>query len=298
MAPDVGLCAQVACLWEATARKPGNVHRYADFADANYLDFLLSAAAVAPVLTAACQQRLGITILECVRATRRVVSSNTNLGIVLLLAPLAAVPNGENLQAAVPRLLDALDVEDSRLVYEAIRLAEPGGLGQAAEQDVRTEPTLPLRQIMALAADRDLIARQYTNGFREVFEKGVPLVQQGLAVAGALEEAILFAYLCFLRDNLDTLIVRKRNAAEAREASRRAGEVLAQGWPHTKTGWSAFADFDAWLRAEGNGRNPGATADLIAAALFVLLRQGTISLPSPYPWTLQQKAKGKRQKEK
>lgn len=147
---------------------------------------------------------------------------------------------------------------------------------------------------MALAADRDLIARQYTNGFREVFEKGVPLVQQGLAVAGALEEAILFAYLCFLRDNLDTLIVRKRNAAEAREASRRAGEVLAQGWPHTKTGWSAFADFDAWLRAEGNGRNPGATADLIAAALFVLLRQGTIFLPSPYPWTLQQKAKGKR----
>src|SRR5690348_4268667 len=109
--PDVGLCAQVACVWEATARKPGNIHRFRDFEDAGYLDFVLSAAALAPVLAAAPERRVGATILEGVRATRRVVRSNTNLGMVLLLAPLAAVPPGEELRPGVARVLDGLDLE-------------------------------------------------------------------------------------------------------------------------------------------------------------------------------------------
>src|SRR6516164_4281346 len=95
---DVALCAQLACIWEATARKPGNVHRFLDFDDLSYLDFLVTAAAVAPVLAGAAGRRVGATILECVRAARRVVRSNSNLGIVLLLAPLAAVPEGEDLR--------------------------------------------------------------------------------------------------------------------------------------------------------------------------------------------------------
>lgn len=288
MALDVGLCAQAACIWEATARKPGNVHPFRDFADAAYADFLLSAAAVAPVLATACQRRVGATVLECVRATRRVVASNTNLGVVLLLAPLAAVPDGTDLRTGVNRLLDGLDVEDARLVYEAIRLAAPGGLGRSAEQDVREEPTLPLRQVMALAADRDLIARQYANGFREVFEQGAPAVLQGIEDTGSLEGAIILTQLRLLADNPDTLIARKRGVAEAEEASRRARCVLSERWPHTERGWSALADLDAWLRAEGNGRNPGATADLIAASLFVLLREETITLPLRYPWAIQE----------
>src|SRR5690242_9458517 len=80
--PDPGLCAQIACIWEATARKPGNVHRYRDFADTTYSDFLLSAAAIAPLMATACQRRVGATILEAVCATRNVTSTNTNLGIV------------------------------------------------------------------------------------------------------------------------------------------------------------------------------------------------------------------------
>src|SRR5947209_17814526 len=98
---DLGLCAQLACVWEATARKAGNVHRYADFADLTYLDFALSAAASAPVLAAAPGRRLGVTVRDCVLATRRVAASNSNLGMVLLLAPLAAVPEGTDLQEGV-----------------------------------------------------------------------------------------------------------------------------------------------------------------------------------------------------
>ncbi len=102
-------------------------------------------------------------MLDAIRATRRVVATNTNLGIVLLLAPLAAVPRDNRCAQGIPAVLDALTVEDARDVFAAIRLASPGGLGQAAEQDVADEPSLPLRQIMALAADRDLVARQYAD---------------------------------------------------------------------------------------------------------------------------------------
>src|SRR5579872_5365243 len=139
--PDAGLCAHLACVLEATARKPGNVHPSADFADLTYLDFLLSAAAVVPVLATAGERSVGASVLGCVQATRRVVRGNTNLGMVLLLAPLAAVREGEELRPGVRRVLAALDVEDSRRVFEAIRLAVPGGLGDAPQQDVRADPT-------------------------------------------------------------------------------------------------------------------------------------------------------------
>ncbi len=281
---DVGLCAQIACIWEATARKPGNVHRYHDFVDTAYPDFLLSAAAIAPVMTIACQRRVGATILDAVRATRRVTGTNTNLGMVLLLAPLATVPPKHQLQSGIERVLADLDIEDARRVYEAIRLAAPGGLGRASEQDVRDEPTQTLRQVMALAAGRDLVACQYANSYAEVFDCGVPALRSGLQRTGSLEGATIFAHLHLMAHHPDTLIARKRGWAEAKEAARRASTVLATNWPRDRTGWTALAEFDAWLRAEGHQRNPGTTADLVTACLFVLLRENTITLPPQFPW--------------
>jgi triphosphoribosyl-dephospho-CoA synthase len=283
--PRLGLAAQLACIWEATARKSGNVHRYQDFSDTHYLDFLLSAAAIAPVLEQAWRRRVGETVLEAVRATRQVVSVNTNLGIVLLLAPLAAVPLEEELRPGLERVLAGLDVADARAVYRAIRLALPGGLGRVEAQDVREEPTVTLRQAMELAAERDLVARQYANGFVQVFEDGVPALQRTLDTGAALEDAIIGCHLHLLAAHADTLILRKRGPAEAAEASRRAQDVLGQGWPGRAEGRAALAEFDAWLRAVGNGRNPGTTADLVTACLFVALRDGIIGLPCQLPWS-------------
>src|SRR5262249_23725291 len=158
-----------ACIVEATARKPGNVHRLRDFADLSYPDFLLSAAAIAPVLESAPSRGVGATVLEAVRATRDVVATNTNLGIVPRLVPLASVPDGSDLRRGVESVLEGLTVEDARSVFAAIRLANPGGLGKADSQDVADEPTMPLRSIMALAAARDGVARQYALGYPDVF---------------------------------------------------------------------------------------------------------------------------------
>ena len=287
-----GLCAQLACIWEVTARKPGNVHRYRDFEDATYLDFIVSAAACAPVLDGARDRPVGQTILEGVRATRTVARTNTNLGILLLLAPLAAVPEGEPLRDGLRRVLDGLSVEDARATYEAIRLANPSGLGRVAEQDVAGEPTQTLRQVMALAADRDLIALQYVNGFVQVFEEGVPALRRALALLGpessprweegrALERAIIACQLHLLAGHPDSLIARKRGLDEAAEASRRAQRALAAGWEMGQGPWEVIEEFDGWLREAGHTRNPGTTADLVAASLFVALVEGWLSPTRP-----------------
>ena len=268
----------LACTWEATAEKAGNVHPRACFDDLTHLDFILSGMAIAPVMAKAYRRPLGETVLEAVTATRQVVASNTNLGIVLLLAPLAAVPDGEDLQAGVGRVLAATTVQDSANVFEAIHVAVPGGLGEAKDQDVRDVPTMPFRDVMALAADRDQIAAEYANGFDTIFRFGVPTLLEGLKKHGRLEPAIQHLQLRWLAEYPDTLIARKRGVAVAREASDRARAVLAAGGP----GSPAFLEFDRWLRSDGHARNPGTTADLVTACLYVALRQRTLTAQTPW----------------
>jgi triphosphoribosyl-dephospho-CoA synthase len=277
---STGQAATLACLLEVTARKPGNVHRFRDFDDLTYTDFLLSAAAIGPALDRAPGRRLGATVLEAIQATRQVVRTNTNLGIVLLLAPLAAVSPGQEFRTGVAAVLDRLDLDDSRLVYRAIRLANPGGLGHVAEQDVAGEPTHPLRQIMALAADRDLVARQYADGFHAVLVEGVPALCRGLEHTGDLERAIILCQLQLLAGHPDSLIARKCGPTVAEEASRRASALLEQGWP--RCGDAPLEAFDTWLTADGHRRNPGTTADLVTACLFAAFREGQIGWPVPF----------------
>jgi triphosphoribosyl-dephospho-CoA synthase len=266
---------------EVTARKPGNVHRECDFGDSHFLDFLLSAAAIGDPLDRAREIGVGRAVCEAVEATRAVTATNTNLGMVLLLAPLAAVPEDQELPSGVERVLAATTVDDARAVYRAIRLARPGGLGQVPDQDVAHEPTVTLRQAMQLAAGHDLVARQYATGFQEVFHEVLPALRSSLAAGQPLETAIVAAYLACLSNHPDTLIARKRCWDEARAVSGRAAAVLAAGWPETALGQKLCAELDVWLRQDGHARNPGATADLIAAALFAALRDGTIPLPRP-----------------
>ena len=110
----------------------------------------------------------------------------------------------------------------------------------------------------------------------------VKALAESLAWGPDLETAIIFCHLRLLAGDPDSLIARKCGLAEAAEASARASRVLALGWPGSPAGQRAMADLDAWLRAEGNRRNPGTTADLVAACLFVALRGGIITLPRAF----------------
>lgn len=274
-----GMMTQTACLLEVSARKPGNVHRYADFGDLDYLDFLLAAAAIAGPLDRAATTGIGQAVLGAVEATRNLVATNANLGMILLLAPMAAVPDDEPLADGLSRVLAATTIDDARRVYQAIRLANPGGLGRSDEQDVADEPTITLLNAMKLAADRDAVARQYADGYRDVLTEGLPALRRRLEDGRPLETAIIGAYLELLAAYPDTLIARKLGREAAVKASSRAHRVLAAGWPDGERSIAEFRDLDDWLRADGHRRNPGATADLTAAVLFAALREGTIRLP-------------------
>lgn len=261
-----GTIAQVACLLEVTAKKPGNVHRFRDFDDASYLDFAISAAAIGPAMNLAKTEGVGRAVLSAIEATRALVKTNTNLGMILLLAPLCAAETPRS----VGKVLDTLTIEDARLAYRAIRLANPGGLGFAAHQDVADEPSVTLLEAMKLAADRDLVARQYANGYAEIFNLAVPTMRRALDGGQSLDNAIATAFLTLLANHHDTLILRKRGPLIAAEASSRAKIALDSG---------DLEPLDDWLREDGHSRNPGATADLIAAALYVAIAENIFSLP-------------------
>jgi len=275
----IGQCAALATIMEVTAPKPGNVHRGADFEDLSYPDFVVAATMVAPVFEAAIEAPLGATVLAAVQATRRAVDTNSNLGTVLLLAPLAKVPRTVPLDIGVRDVLARLTPEDSHDIYEAIRLARPGGLNSVETADIAGPAPENLIEAMRLAADRDLVARQYVEDFRHVLREVLPRLVQARRKFGLLSDAIVFVHLELMSEYPDSLIARRRGIEVARQAGERAARALAAHAQGAEAYQRALADLDFWLRADGHQRNPGTTADLIAAGLFAALRDGIIEPP-------------------
>jgi triphosphoribosyl-dephospho-CoA synthase len=186
----------------------------------------------------------------------------------------------------VRTVLSKLTVDDTKRVYEAIRLAAPGGLGDAPEQDVREEPTATLLEAMKLAADRDLIARQYANNYADVFDLGVPAFLEAFARFGCVEAAVIDCQLRWLAAFPDSLIARKLGLPAAQDVQRRVRGVLALGGLETPDGRAAGVALDRHLRSDGNRLNPGTTADLVTACLFVALREGKIQPSAPFRWDI------------
>jgi triphosphoribosyl-dephospho-CoA synthase len=276
-AESVAGAAQLACVLEVSAEKPGNITPTHDFHDTSYEDMVRSAIAVGPELARAGERGVGETVLAVVRASRAVAPANTNLGIALLLAPLAkAALEGGPFRAGLRAALGALDTADAHAAYAAIRLAGAGGLEEPVEHDVRSEPTVGLREAMASAAARDSIASEYVSDFALTFETGVPALATALGGGLGAREAIVEVHLRLLDRAPDTLIARKRGLAAAERVSAGAREVLAAGGVRTEAGRQALRSFDASLREPGNALNPGTTADLVTATLFVALLEGML----------------------
>jgi triphosphoribosyl-dephospho-CoA synthase len=236
--------------------------------------FIDSAEAAAPALFAR-GARVGTRILDAVTRTQQVAGCNTNLGIVLLVAPLAAALeplsdtaplDAARWQASVENVLSRLDVDDARAAYRAIALANPGGLGDAPEQSVHAPPTVDLREAMSLAAERDSIARQYANGFADIFGLGLGAIAQ--SHCSTPTAITLDVFLTFLGAWPDSHILRKHGVAVAQSVTREARERHAQ-WLGADTPAHA-AQLDAWdAELKAQGVNPGTSADLSVATLFV-----------------------------
>ena len=258
-----------ACLAELDAPKPGNVHRFAPGHRMEVKDFIRSAeASAAPI--AAKGARIGIRVRAAVEATLSTVQQNTNLGIILLCAPLAAAAEAPDaaLRPALARVLDGLDRADAQDVFSAIAVANPGGLGRAPRHDVNAPVVATLREAMAEAAGRDRIARQYVTAYEDIFSLGLPTLATARRRRIEPRWSTLAVYLTFLAEIADTHIARKFDAATAESVRREAVD-----WRDAFTAArdpEAIADsllgWDAALKS--GGINPGTTADLTVATLF------------------------------
>lgn len=271
--PTIAAAVLFACLSEVDALKPGNVSAHLPGHGMRAEDFVRSAQAIAPVLAMPALS-VGERVLGAIRATRRVVDCNTNLGIVLLCAPLAHAAAhahaGQPLRSALRRTLHGLAVRDARLAYTAIRLAQPGGLGTVPEHDVSaSEPQISLLQAMRVAAGHDRIARQYVSEYADVFELAVPRLRVALARWGSSEWATVATYLALLAAIPDTHIERKFGVRAAREVSAEAArlDALLSAHANPEQLRARLCRFDNELKQKGI--NPGTSADLTVAALMV-----------------------------
>lgn len=267
--------AQIACQLEVSADKPGNVTYGKPFKDVSVEHFLVSAFAIGSAFSQARSLKVGRLVLEAIRDTKTLVDFNTNLGIVLLLAPLAKAALRKEkvtLRERLSKVLGETDEGDTRDVYEAIRLASPGGLKEVPRYGVMGPiPQIPLLEAMAEASAWDSIAAEYCSDFQIVFTLGLPVLEQASHDMPRLREAVTHTFLTILSKVPDTLISRKNTPEIASKVSRMARDVLEAGSVMSRDGRRMIEEMDLFLRDDKNSLNPGTTADLLVAVLFVAL---------------------------
>lgn len=258
---------RAACRDEIEAPKPGNVHIFGAGHRMEARDFLLSADAAAGPLSAD-GATVGARILGAVEATFAAVGMNTNLGIVLLCAPLAAATElgDPDLRAALATVLGALDRSDAQLVFRAITLANPGGLGDAPRYDVRQPAEVGLNEAMAEAAERDAIARQYASNFHDIFVTGLATLTEACQRGLKPPWPTVAVYLAFLAAFPDSHIQRKYGPAAAIAVQHEAAEMVSLFWMRREDSLPDLLAFDSNLKSRGF--NPGTSADLTVATLF------------------------------
>ncbi|TCK31331.1 triphosphoribosyl-dephospho-CoA synthase [Ancylobacter aquaticus] len=257
---------RAACHAELDALKAGNVHRFSAGHGMDVGHFERAAQAAAPALTAP-GASVGRRIETAVAASLEATGLNTNLGIILLCAPLAAAAEQSGaLRANLHAVLARLDIADAQAAFRAIAAANPGGLGRHSAHDVAAPARIGLREAMAEAAERDRIARQYVTGFNDVFEIGLArYVELADAEAEARTEGV---HLAFMATFADSHIARKFGEATAEKVRDEAAQVAAtvDFRAPAEMRRAPLHAFDTRLKARG--LNPGTSADLTVATLF------------------------------
>ncbi len=272
--PDILQAAYIqACEEELAAFKPGNVSVHSEGHDMSVEDFRASARASAPF---PCDPSLtlGKRIYKAIRATQAVAGCNTNLGIVLLAAPLImACQLGEkdySLRENLRRILQGTTRDDANRVFHAIRLANPGGLGQTAEHDVNEEATVSLLEAMRFAAGRDFVAYQYANNYATVFELAIPRYHSAFSRWRDASWAAVAVFAYLLKQVPDSHIERKfgdRFTGMVRDRMTQIDTALS-GCARPELTLGLLRDVDAEFKSAGI--NPGTTADLTVTCLLAV----------------------------
>ncbi len=263
--------AMSSFLGELEALKPGNVSLYADGHDMTVRDFQKSAEVSVPLL---CKQTsgLGQRVLDSVRATQLAVGCNTNLGMLLLFAPIIMAGetefhNAGDLRQNLESTLRSSTQNDANQIFEAISLANPGGLGDVESQDVNQKPTCSLMTAMQLAKERDSIALQYTNNFAEIFDIGLTSIKDFEKRWNSVKWSTVSCYLNFMSTMSDSHVERKYGREVADKIKIKSGAIIKEFNKNPEKSIGLLQDFDKELKIKNY--NPGTSADLTAASLLV-----------------------------
>ena len=259
-----------ACRDELTALKPGNVHVHNAGHGMQVAQFEAAAIAAAPFI-ADPDLSVGQRILKATEKSFAAAQCNTNLGIVLLCAPLAKAAAETDpamgLRRRLAIILSALTIADADDAFAAIRIANPAGLGSAPSGDVRAPATMTLIQAMHEASARDRIALAYITAFSDIFDFALPALTAARANTPSPELAVSVLHMALLGEFTDSHIVRKFGEATAVNVQHEARALKAQLDPADAANTLAkLTDFDKNLKARG--LNPGTTADFVVATLF------------------------------
>jgi triphosphoribosyl-dephospho-CoA synthase len=269
--------AQLALLVEvAGTPKPGNVDRRRDLADLRFEQFLAGAVGAADGLRAAEDRTpVGNAFELAVAGMSDQSGGNTQFGALLLLVPLTrAAADGDLSPAGITDVVEATTVGDAAAFYRAfehvdVAVGEPPADVRAP--DVRRgsgataaleERDLTLFDVLADSAAVDDVAREWTTGFERSFRIADELGRR----TGPVTHRAAAVFLDELAREPDTHVAKVHDDDVARRVVTRAQEAREGGDPALV---EAFAD-----ALVDEGINPGTTADLVAAGLFVALRRG------------------------
>jgi triphosphoribosyl-dephospho-CoA synthase len=299
---------QLAILLEVSAYpKPGNVHRTADFAETRYEHFLASAVALFPHFRHAAhagiqvfQKKTALNQIGVGRVIKDAVKDvegwqrdkNTLMGSILLLCPMAAAA-GLTMAGRAPFQIDSYrnnlksvveftTPEDAVYVYDAIEIAQPGGLGKTPKLDVTDAKSkqkilaqgTSLYEIFRISAPWDSISAEWVNNFHITFNIGYPYFKRVINETGDINTASVHTFLKILSEVPDTLIARKAGKKEAEWASSEASKTLNAGGLTSREGRSCLFTLDRKMHDADHKLNPGTTADITSAVLAVAVLEG------------------------
>lgn len=291
---SVAKIAQMASVLEVSGfPKPGNVHRTQDFEDMVFEDFLISGIVIGNTMKKAAKLgskygdisklseiKLGELVKEAVIETGKWVENNTNLGIIMLLTPLAAAAGSVNefddLRDKTWEIMLATKPEDAVNLYDAINTADAGGMGEREDLDVGSEKAkqdlldeeINMFQILDISSSWDALAYELTHNYPISFQLGYP-TYKSLRKSYGINYATVQTFLTILSGKPDTLISRKYNNTVSKKVQADAKIILERGGILTEEGRSLLMKFDEDLMS--HKYNPGTTADLTASSLMIAL---------------------------
>ncbi|MCS7127682.1 MAG: triphosphoribosyl-dephospho-CoA synthase [Sulfolobales archaeon] len=276
--------------------KPGNVHRLSDHVDKFFEDFVVAShvahgwirrGVLRGYRDSYSKYLVGDIIYGMVKESMEVTgSSNTILGIAILLSPLS-IALGKCLKEGVVRASritsvarDVLEKNsttlDSIALYRAIRHASPSYIRRSDKtsgppnvwsKDYRRkilEGNYRLWEVLVASSSVDVVSKEVVEGYPRSL-KAASYLNDRLNTHGNWNRAVVEAYLFILSKDIDTLVFRKHGARVAEEVGERAGEILYEVEKAGEEWFKQVIELDKDLRAKGI--NPGSAADITAATI-------------------------------